>query len=114
MQIKNTCSSSYYVKEYFPVHFINEIEIKNLIQGLSSKKTTGIDTISQTDKMAVDFLTRPLTKSVNSSIEHNIVHTLAKMALVVPLDKGKLHKIDISNFRPVSILNTFQTFMRDS
>ena len=63
--------------------------------------------------MAVDFLTRPLTKSVNSSIEHNIFHTLPKMALVVPLDKGKLHIIDISNFRPVSILNTFQTFMRD-
>ena len=95
-------------------HFINEIEIKKLIQGLISKKATGRDTIPPIDKIAVDFLTPLLTKSISSSIEHNIFQTLAKTALVVPLDKGKLHKIDISNFRPVSILNTFQTFMRDS
>ena len=31
----------------------------------------------------------------------------AKVATVVPLDKGKPDKNDISNFRPVSLLNTF-------
>ena len=34
----------------------------------------------------------------------------AKVATVVPLDKGKPYKNDISNFRPVSLLNTFSKF----
>ena len=55
----------------------------------------------------MEFLTPLLTKSINSGIEHNIFHDLAKIALVVPLDKGKPNKIDIANFRPVSILNSF-------
>ena len=32
---------------------------------------------------------------------------LSSKTLVVPLDIGKPNKNDISNFRPVSILNTF-------
>ena len=109
MQIKhNICSSSFHVKEKFRFHFVNEIEIKKLIQGLNPKKATGIDTIPpKLIKVAVEFLTPLLTKSINSSIEHNIFPDLAKTALVVPLDKGKPNKNDIANFRPVSILNTF-------
>ena len=34
----------------------------------------------------------------------------AKVATVVPLDKGKPDKNDISSFRPVSLLNTFSKF----
>ena len=76
---------------------------------LNSKKATGINTIPpELIKVAVDFfLTLLLTKSIHSSIEHNIFPDLAKTTLVVPLDKGKANKNDISNFRPVSILNTF-------
>ena len=55
----------------------------------------------------MEFLTPLLTKSINSSIEHNIFSDLAKTVLVVPLDKKKPNKNDIANFRPVSILNTF-------
>ena len=58
-------------------------------------------------KLAVDFLTPLLTKSINSSIARNIFSDLAKTALVVSLDKGKPNRNDISNFRPKSILNTF-------
>ena len=47
-----------------------------------------------------------LTKSINSSIDHNIFPDLAKTALVDPLDKGKPNINDISNFRLASILNT--------
>ena len=54
-----------------------------------------------------DFLTPPLTKSINFSIEHNIYSDFAKATEVVPRDKGKPNKNDISNFRPVGILNTF-------
>ena len=108
LQIKqNICSSSFHVKEKFRFHFVNEIEIKKLIQGLNPKKATGIDTIPpKLIKVAVEFLTPLLTKSINSSIEHNIFPDLAKTVLV-PLDKGKPNKNNIANFRPVSILNTF-------
>ena len=58
-------------------------------------------------KLAVDFLTPILTKSINSSIEHNIFPDLAKTTLVVPLDTGKPDKNNISNFRLVGILSTF-------
>ena len=34
----------------------------------------------------------------------------AKVTTVVPLDKGKPDKNDISNFRPVSLLNKFSKF----
>ena len=107
-RILQICSSSFHIKEIFFFHFVNKVEIKKPIQGLNSKKATGIDTISpKLIKVAVDFLAPLLTKSINSSIEHNIFPALAKTILVVPLDKGKLNKNDISNFRPVNILNKF-------
>ena len=108
MQIKhNICSSSFHVEKN-RFHFVNEIEIKKLIQGLNPKKAIGIDTIPpKLIKVAVEFLTPLLNKSINSGIEHNIFPDLAKTALVVPLDKGKPNQNDIANFRPVSILNTF-------
>ena len=58
----------------------------------------------------MEFLTPLLTKSINSSIEHNIFPDLAKTAPVFPLDKGKPNKNDIANFRSVSILNRFSKY----
>ena len=55
----------------------------------------------------MDFLTPLLTKSINSSIEHNIFPDLANTVLIVPLDKVKPNQNVIANFPPVSILNTF-------
>ena len=55
--------------------------MKKLIQGLNSKKATGIDTIPpKLIKIAVAFLIPLLTKSINSSIKHNIFPDLAKTA----------------------------------
>ena len=69
---------------------------KKLIQGLNSKKATGIDTIApKLIKIAMDFLTPLSAKSINSSTEHKIFPDLAKTALVVPLDKRKPNKNDI-------------------
>ena len=109
LQIKqNIYSSSFHLKEKCHFHIVNEIETKKLIQGLNPKKVTGIDTIPpKLIKVAVEFLTSILTKSINSRIEHNIFPDLAKTAQVVPLYKGKPNKNDITNFRHVSILNTF-------
>ena len=63
--------------------------------------------MSNPTKTILVYIAIYLTKSINSSIEHNIFPDLAKTALFVPLDKGKPNKNGISNFRPLSILNTF-------
>ena len=109
LQIKqNICSSSFHLKEKICFHFVKETEIKKLIQMLNPERATGIDTIPpKLIKVTLDFLTSLLTKSINSSTEHNIFVDLAKPVVGVPLDKGKLNKIDIVNFRSVRILNTF-------
>ena len=62
LQIKNFCSSSFHVKQKFFFHFVNEIEIKKLMQGFNSKSATGIDTNPpRLIKVAGDFLTPLLT-----------------------------------------------------
>ena len=48
--------------------------------------------------------------SLFSSIENSVFPENAKVSTVVPLDKGKPDKNDISNFRSVSLLNTFSKF----
>ena len=55
-------------------------------------------------------LTPLLTVAINKSIEENIFPDSAKIASVIPLDKGKPNKNEISNYRPVSVLNTFSKF----
>ena len=60
--------------------------------------------------MASNFLAPILTTAINSSIESSLFTDSAKISTVVPLDKGKPDKNDISNFRPVSLLNTFSKF----
>ena len=82
-------------RKSFFFRFVNETKIKQLIQRLNSKKATGIGTIlAKLIKGAVDFLTPLLTKSINSSIEHNIFPYLTNTALVVPLSSGKPNKIE--------------------
>ena len=88
-------------------------EIKNLINCLDTNKAAGIDPIPQKlIKITYDFLTPLLTFAINKSIEENIFPDPAKIASVIPLDKGKPNKNEISNYRPVSVLNTFSKFYK--
>ena len=105
-QIGNESSVS--DSERFSFKTVNESEIKDLLKNLDIKKASGIDTIpSKLVKLSADFLTLLLTKAINTSIAQNVFPENAKTASVIPLDKGKLEKNDMSNFRPVSVLNTF-------
>ena len=54
--------------------------------------------------MASNILASILTTAINSSIENSLLPDYAKVALVVPLDKGKPDKNDISNFKAVIII----------
>ena len=69
---------------------------------------SGIDTIPpKLVKLSADFLTPSLTKAINTSIAQNVFPENAKAVSVIPLDKGKPNKNEMSNFRPVCVLNTF-------
>ena len=85
--------------------------MKNFLNEIGIKRTVGIDTIPpKLIKMASIFSAPILTTAINSSIQNSVFPQNAKVATVVPLDKGKPDKNDISNFRPVSLLNTFSKF----
>ena len=58
-------------------------------------------------KLSADFLTPLLTKPINTSIAQNVFPENAKTASVIPLDKGNPNKNEMTNFRPLSLLNTF-------
>ena len=58
-------------------------------------------------KMAAEPWSSPLLIASNNSFKYNIFPSNAKVACVKPLDKKTEDKHCISNFRPVSILNTF-------
>ena len=52
-------------------------------------------------------MTPLLTKVIKKSTEQNVFPEYAKTASVIPLDKVKPNKNEMSNFRPVSVPNTF-------
>ena len=84
--------------------------IKSLLQKVNSKKAVGIDSIPiKLVKLAAEPLSQPVTEAINMCIKQNNFPNNAKVASVVTLDKGKSNKY-ISNFRTVSVLNTFSMF----
>ena len=94
--------------ERFSFKTVNKSEIKDLLKNLDIKKASGIDTIPpELVKLSADFLTQLLRKAINTSIAQNVFPENAKTASVIPLDKGKPNKNEMSNIRPVSVLNTF-------
>ena len=68
---------------------------------------SGIDTIPKLVKLSTDFLTPLLTKVINTGITHIVFPENAKTASVIPLDKSKPNKNEMSNFRRMNVRNTF-------
>ena len=83
-------------------------EVRKLLQQLNPRKAIDDDKIPPTlMKIAAEPLTAPLSIAISNSFKQNIFPENAKVACVKPLDKKTENKHSISNFRPVSILNTF-------
>ena len=83
-------------------------EVRKLLQQLNPRKAIDDDKIPPTlMKIAAEPLTAPLSIAISNNFKHNIFPENAKVACVKPLDKKTENKHSISNFRPVSILNTF-------
>ena len=53
------------------------------------------------------MLSQPLADTINNSISKGVFPDNAKIASVSPIDKQSDDKNKVSNFRPVSVLNTF-------
>ena len=75
-------------------------------------KASGDDKItSRLVKIASNFLSEPITNIVNTAIDTNTFPDRAKQASVTPIDKGGNDKHIYTNYRPVSVLNTFSKFI---
>ena len=83
-------------------------EVKKLLKEIDIKKAVGVDTIPpKLIQVGADIIAEPLTQAINCYLRLGIFPDNAKIASVVPVDKGKPDKYDVLNYRPVSILNTF-------
>ena len=58
-------------------------------------------------KLASEVLSKPLSIAMNSSITSSTFPDRAKVATIVPIDKKSDNMYNVSNFRPVSLLNCF-------
>ena len=58
-------------------------------------------------KVTADQLAEPPTCISNSAITQSIFPNKAKEASITPVDKAENDKHTFSNYRPVSVLNTF-------
>ena len=111
-QIKNVITTSNTPKPlYFSFEPTNPVELLNALKRLKNidtKKSTGFDKIShKLVKLSAEVLSTPLSIAINNSLKYGAFPDDAKIASVIPLDKGKPNKTEISNFRSLTILNTF-------
>ena len=92
---------------FFSFEPTNPAEVQKRLKNINTKKATGFDKIPpKLVKLSVEILRTPLSIAINNSLKYGVFPDDANIASVVPLDKGKPNKDEISNFRPVSILNT--------
>ena len=108
-QIKNLITTSNTPKPiYYSFEPTNPVEVQKCLKNIDTKKATGFDKIPpKLVKLSAEVLSTPLSIAINNSLKYGVFPDDAKIASVIPLDKGKPNKNEISNFRPVSILNTF-------
>ena len=105
LKIKNKFGSDL---NSFDFQQIKAPEVKKLLKEIDIKKAVGVDTIPpKLIKIGADIIAEPLTQAINCCLRQGIFPENAKVASVVPLDKGKPDKYDVLNYRPVSILNVF-------
>ena len=105
LKIKNKFGSDL---NSFDFQQIKAPEVKKLLKEIDIKKAVGVDTIPpKLIKIGADIIAEPLTPAINCCLCQGIFPDNAKVASVVPVDKGKPDKYDVLNYRPVSILNAF-------
>ena len=105
LKIKNKFGSDL---NSFDFQQIKAPEVKKLLKEIDIKKAVGVDTIPpKLIKISADIIAEPLTQAINCCLRQGIFPENAKVASIVPLDKGKPDKYGVLNYRPLSILNAF-------
>ena len=90
-------------------------DVMKLLKKINVNKATGEDQIPpKLVKQAAEFLVEPLTDIINSCFRTSSFPDLAKKASVTPIDKGGSDKNVYTNYRPVSVLNTFSKIIESS
>jgi hypothetical protein len=85
----------------------NSYEVSNIIKSLKNSKSTGIDGIPvSVIKFACDYISDFLASLINLTLETGIFPSQLKGAKVVPIHKAGVTS-EVSNYRPISILNVF-------
>ena len=98
LKIKNKFGS---VLNSFDLQQITTSEVKKLLKEIDIKKAVGVDTIPpKLIKIGADIIAEPLTQAINCCLRQGIFPDNAKIASVVPVDKGKSDKYDVLNYRP--------------
>ena len=90
---------------------VSENEIRNVIDSLENKNSSGFDDISNIIlKKLKSAIVPPLTKIVNLSLATGVFPEKMKHADVVPLYKSKNRK-DVTNYRPILLLITLSKIL---
>ena len=105
---KNALNNTHLGISSFSTEEVNPDKVNSIIKSLDAKKTPG------TDKMPMklillgsDFLSKPISKTLNNCITSCTFPENAKVATVVMNYKKTDDKHVISNYMPVSLLNGF-------
>ena len=87
------------------LHDIIEVEVKNEINSLDTKKSWGHDDLSaRFIQLICPIIIKPLTKIFNKCFENGEYLNLLKIAKVIPIYK-KGNRSDVGNYRPISVLS---------
>jgi hypothetical protein len=85
---------------------VSEVEIKQIINKLKGKLTSGIDRVSEmVVKRSAEYIIKPLTNTCIASFEVGIFPDKLKMVVKPIYKKG--NREDIENYRPISLLPVF-------
>ena len=107
LKIKESFENSHTV-EQFQFDSVTTSEIYKLLKNINFKNATGTDKIPpKLVKISAEVLSQPLADAINHSISKEVFPNNTKIESVSLFDKLSSDKNKVTNFRPVSVLNTF-------
>ena len=94
------------VQNAFSFSLLSETEVCKMLKGLSPRKATGLDDLpARFIRDGAEGIAYPISYMINLSLKTGVVPDEMKTARVIPLYK-KNSKLEMGNYRPVSILST--------
>ena len=99
------------VQNVFSFSLLSETEVCKMLKGLSPRKATGIvDLPAKFIRDSAEGIAYPISYIINLSLKTGVVPNEKKTARVIPLHKNNF-KLELGNYRPVSILSTLSKIL---